>query len=394
MNLSNKIFTGAASLFLFVSNAFAFGDGMNIGGLQVNPSVAVVGQYDDNITRAETSAISSWETIINPAIDIIAGGKINQLNVHYDFERGDFASSSNDSYSDHLVNGALHYELTSKAVVETTASYTKSHDARGTTFSGIATGFNGPDRWREAAATGRFFYGGKDATGRIELNGGFSAKRYVNHRSLTAGRDLNTTNAGAIFYYRIAPRTSALFEGDYDNFDYRLVNSLLDSHQLTLYTGLTWEATAKTTGTVKVGWQRKKFKRSNRAGSGFFSLDAQIAWAPLTYSVWTLQSAIKATESDSNGSSGSYIKTKNVFLDWTHQWNERLNHTARAGFQHDRYVGTVRKDNIIIVSVGVDYKLAPWLVIGAAYDYSKRDSNTVNASYRSNIYLLTITGTL
>jgi len=381
-------------LCLFSSNAFALGDGINIKGLLISPSMVVSGQHNDNITRAETRIISSWETIVNPAIDITAGSEINQFIVHYDFERGDFASSRNDSYSDHYASGAIHNELTSKAVVDITASYNKSHDARGTTFSGITTGFNTPDRWHETVATAQFSYGGKNAAGRIEFNGGFAAKRYVNHRSLTIGRDLNTTNAGAIFYYRIAPRTSALLEGDYDNLDYRLVNSLLDSHQLTLYTGLTWEATAKTTGTVKAGWQRKKLKRGNLSGGGFFSLDAQVEWAPLTYSIWTLQSAIKATESDSNGSSGSYIKTNNVQLDWTHEWTDRLKHTASVGYQHDRYIGTVRRDNTVIASVGVDYELAPWLVMGAVYDYTKRVSNAVNASYRGNIYSLTITGTL
>jgi len=310
----NKMITGVALLCLFASNAYALGDGININGLQIKPSVTISGQYDDNITKAETRIISSWQTIISPAIDIIAGSEINQLNVHYDFERGDFAGSQNDSYSDHHVAGAMHNELTSKVVIDTAASYIKSHDGRGTTFSGIATGFNTPDRWHEAAATAQFSYGGAYATGRIELHGGFSAKRYDNHRSLTAARDLNTENGGATFYYRIAPKTSLLFEGDYANFDYRLVNSPLDSDELTAYTGLTWEATAKTSGTVKVGWQRKKIKRTTRTGGGFFSLDAQVEWAPLTYSTWALQSGIKATESDSNGISGSYIKTNDVAL--------------------------------------------------------------------------------
>jgi len=390
----NKMKTGVALLCLFSSNAYALGDGFNVSGLQINPSVMVTGQYDDNITRAETRTISSWETIINPVIDITAGSEINQLNVHYDFERGDFASSQNDSYSDHAVSGGTHNELTSKAVVDTTASYTKSHDGRGTTFSGIATGFNTPDRWHEAAATAQFSYGGKDATGRIELHGGFSAKRYDNHRSLTAARDLNTENGGATFYYRIASKTLALFEGDYDNFDYRLANSPLDSHQLTFYTGLTWEATAKTSGTVKVGWQRKKFRRATRTGGGFFSLDAQIKWAPLTYSVWTLESGIRATETDSNGISGSYIKTNDVLLDWTHKWNRRLSHSAEAGYEHGRYIGSARKDNTYTASFGLNYDLAPWLGIGAAYDYAKRSSNVVNTSYNESVYSISVTGTL
>jgi len=394
MNRRNKIISSTALLCLFSSNAYALGDGFNIGGLQINPSVTVTGLHDDNLTRAETQAISTFGTIVNPAIDITAGSEINQVNVRYDFERGDYASIQNDSYSDHTLFGATHNELTSKAVVDTTASYTKSHDARGTTFSGIATGFNTPDRWHEAAAEARFSYGGADATGRIEVYGDFAAKRYDNHRSLTVGRDLNSTNAGATFYYRIVPKTSALFEGDYDNLDYRLANSPLDSRQLTLYTGLTWEATAKTSGTVKVGWQRKKFKRSNQGGGGFFSLDAQITWEPLTYSVWSLESGIRATETDSNGVSGSYVKTNDVLLDWTHKWNEQFSHAVHVGYVHDSYIGTVRRDDSVTAGVSLTYDIAPWLGIGAAYDYAKRRSNAVNAAYKENIYSLTMKGNL
>jgi len=389
-----KMITGAVLLCLFASNAYALGDGFNVRGLLINPSVTVSGQYDDNITRSELRIISSWETIVNPAIDITAGSEINQFVVHYDFERGDFASSRNDSYSDHHVSGETHNELTSRFMIDTTASYTKSHDGRGTTFSGIATGFNTPDRWHEAAATGKLSYGGKYATGRIELHGGFAAKRYDNHRSLTAARDLNTENGGATFYYRIAPQTSALFEGDYDNFDYRQINSPLDSYNLTFYGGLTWEATAKTSGTVKAGWQRKKARRGNQAGGGFFSLDAQVAWAPLTYSVWTLKAGRRARETDSNGVSGSYIKTNDVFLDWTHKWNNRLSHSAEVGYAQDRYIGSARKDNTFTASFGLNYDLAPWLEVGAGYDYANRTSNAVNASYNESVYSISATGTL
>jgi len=394
MRYAYRTMTSAVLMCLFVSNACAFGDGINIGGLQINPSVTVSGSYNDNVTRAETRRISSWETIVSPAVDITAGSDINQMNVHYDFERGDFFGSQSDSYSDHHVSGATHNELTSRFMVDATASYIKSHDGRGTTFSGITTGFNTPDRWHEAAATAQFSYGGKDATGRIELHGGFSAKRYDNHRSLTAARDLNTENGGATFYYRIASKTSALFEGDYDKFDYRLANSPLDSHQLTFYTGLTWEATAKTSGTVKVGWQRKKFRRTTRTGGGFFSLDAQITWAPLTYSVWTLKAGRRATETDSNGISGSYIKTNDVLLGWTHKWNRRLSHSAEAGYVHGRYIGSARKDNTYTASFGLNYDLAPWLGVGVGYDYANRSSNAVNASYHESIYSINVTGTL
>ena len=386
-----KAVIGTALLCLGTGNAFALGHGFDVNGLQINPTIQVSGQYDDNVTRAETQTTSSWVSIVRPDLDITAGSDINYINFGYVFERGEYYSSKNDSYSDHFVDAATHNEFSSKAMLDAALSYTRSHDARGSTFSGIITGFNTPDKWYETAANAKFSYGGQDATGRVVLDGGFAAKRYYNHRTLTAGRDMNTAEGGATFFYKVGAKTSAFVEGRYKVYDYRLATSLLDSSEVSTYAGLTWEATARTTGIAKFGWQRKKFKRGNQAAGNYFSYDLAVEWAPLTYSTWTLASGYKANETDGTG---SYIKTNDVNLAWTHEWNERFSHTANVGYKRDNYVGaaTARKDNYTMAGINLNYDLTSWLDVGADYAYTNRSSNVINADYKQNVFSVMVMG--
>ncbi|WP_196799868.1 outer membrane beta-barrel protein [Mariprofundus ferrooxydans] len=392
MKCIKRVIGFSALLCLGSSNAFALGDGVRIGGLQISPTIGVTGKYDDNITRAATQAKRSKVVVVKPSVQVTAGSALNYVNLGYTLERGDYTSSKNDSYTDHIINAATHNELTSRAILDATITHTISHDARGSTFTGINTGFTTPSKWHETAATAQFAYGGQDATGRIVFDGGYSTKRYDNHRILTVGRDMDTSEAGATFYYKVGGKTSALIEGRYKKYDYKLATSLLDSNEVTVYTGLTWEATAKTTGTVKGGWQRKKFNIGNRRSS-YFSWDVSVDWSPLSYSTWTLNSGYKANETDGTG---SFIKTNDVNLSWEHEWNEHFSHTARVGYRHDTYIGAAnnRKDNYTTAGFGVNYDLSSWLDVGAGYDYSHRSSNVANAGYKENVYSLTLTGTL
>jgi len=381
---------GVIFLFLFASNAYALGDGYNVNGLEVKPTITLDGEYNDNITRSTNGKAGSWVTVVTPALDVTAGGESSNITLHYDLSSGN-DSRNIDSYIDHTAGGGVHKELTHRAIFDATASYHKGHDSRGTTFTGIVTGFNTPDKWHETSVTGQLTYGSPKAKGRIVFEGGFASQRYDNHRSLTVTRDIDTGEAGGTFFFRVMPKTFALLGGTYTSYDYKLATSLLDSNEVDAFVGLTWEATAKTSGTIKVGWQRKKFKRVIRSAGNYLSWDILVDWSPLTYSTWTLSSGYQANETDG---SGVYIKSGDVNLAWSHAWSSRLQHDFEVGYTLDQYVGIARRDNTMQTSLGITYALVPWLDITASYDYEKRSSNLSNISYTQNVYALTFVGKL
>ncbi|PIQ33834.1 MAG: hypothetical protein CO186_05570 [Zetaproteobacteria bacterium CG_4_9_14_3_um_filter_49_83] len=379
-----KIMLAAAvTLSLFSASAYASGEGFYLGGLQFKPAFELTGINDSNITFAESMPIYSYITVAKPSLDVVAGGEVNYMNLNYAFERGIYRDSKGDSYSDHLINFGSHREFTHRAKLETAMSYKKSHDARGTTYTGLSTGFTTPDLWNENAANLKFTYGGDHATGRIVMQGGYALRRYDNHRSLTLGRDLDTFEFGAAFYYRLGARTAALFELKDKVLDYRWAQSTLDSNELTFFTGVAWKPSSITSATIKLGWQRKRFKASYYPISQYFSWDASAEWAPLTYSVWKLNTGYAAKEID--GSGGIFIKSQNIAFTWKHYWLARLSHLAELQYQHDAFIGLLRKDKDLSAGISINYSFRPGLDIVAAYSYSERTSNVFNSSYRQNM---------
>ena len=59
-------------------------------------------------------------------------------------------------------------------------------------------------------------------------------------------------------------------------------------------------------------------------------------------------------------------------------------------YQRDDYQGFNREDDTKSLGLKVGYKFRRWLVVGAEYTFTQRDSN-LNFDYDKNFYLLTAT---
>ena len=85
---------------------------------------------------------------------------------------------------------------------------------------------------------------------------GATDKRYTNNREITQAFDVSTWDVAARFYYRIAPETRLLAEIRDTEYDYR--SSPLDNSEQRYLLGATWDITAATSGTLKVGYVTTK----------------------------------------------------------------------------------------------------------------------------------------
>jgi len=366
--------------------------GIMVGGVEVTPGLQVEESHNDNIFAQETVKKSSWITTIDPALVVKAVDGANEYELGYRYSRGIFHSSHNDDYSDHFIGADMLLDLTSRLNVIGWADYNRTHDMRGTTFTGLPITFNTPDKYHETIVGSRVEYG---QNARVEFSGEYSNKRYDNHRTITQTRDLDTIGGIAQFSYPIAPKTSAVIEARYTRFNYKFFSPTtnLDSAEQRYYAGLDWEATAKTTGTVRVGYLSKNFSNAALTDSSSVGWELGILWEPLTYSSWTLEGSSTALETDGTG---SYTKSVGGSLTWNHEWAEHLSHTAMVGYHENKFQGLAitRKDQVTTAGASVNYELMRWLTVGAGYNYADRNSNAANASYRQNVWSLTLTGTL
>ena len=360
-------------------------------GITASPAITISTKHDDNIFLQDKVAVkSSWITELAPSVILGTQKGPSFYTAQYTLKAGRYHSSRNDDYVDHLFNIDTHTEFDHRNKLDINFDYEKLHENRG---SGISDGTGRvsktPDEYRDTFLTGTYTYGGDTAIGRIKLNGSHLDRQYTNHRENTRVFDRNEDEIGATFFYRIMPKTFLLFEARYKDIEYDntpLRVSKLDGDETTFQAGVTWEATAKTTGTAKLGKTYKDFDASQYKDDDFTSWEVGAEWAPLTYSIFKIKSS--STPIASTGSS-TFIKQQLLALSWHHAWSDRVKSKLGTRFINEEYIGSTRDDDLEYYWAGMEYQFRRGIAFGIDYTYKTRDSNRIGSDYSDNVFMLT-----
>ena len=363
--------------------------GIPVGALTAYPGVELAIGYNDNLIRSATNEISTPVAVIAPHLTLEARSGAHRFDLRYRGAFGRYSDSSADNYNDNALQANAKWVFTARSDLSARLDYRDAHDPRGSTDRPLSTT---PDRYWEASGYALYGYGAAGAKGRIEIDGGYLERRYINNLQYTAVSDRNVASLGGTFFWRVAPKTRLLFQGRYIDYDYTDPASTQDSSDRYLYVGAHWEATAKTTGTAKYGYSRKEFKSPGNPAQSGSSWDLAVRWSPRTYSVFDFTTFRRFQESTGIGDA---IVQSRAGVKWTHAWNSRLSHSIGYDFTNDNYKGnTNRDDNTNAIGVRLDYRMQRWLKFGAEYQYTDRDSNDPQYRYRRNVFMLTVGATL
>ncbi len=357
-------------------------------GLTLFPYLNMGFGRDNNMFLTNVNRTSSNLQTYNPGFKVEANAESAKFGLLYDLSIGRYSSSSADNYTDYRVLGTGEFVFTSSMGLKLAADYYRGHDPRGSTDRGIS---GSPDEYRTTTPSMLFAYGANDAIGRVEVEAGRADKRYVNNRATTVGSDRNTDNFGGRFFLRVAPKTAFVFEAREDRIDYKLSTSLQDSKERRYLVGVTWDATALTSGTFKIGQIRKDFASSTIRDFSATGWEGQMTWKPMSYSkidFFTTKSFAEST------GLGDFTLSKKFGANWQHQWNSRLMSTASMSRADDDFVGNIRSDSTDSYGLKLNYKVMRWLTVGGEFTNTKRDSNTSGFNYKKNLYMLTLGATL
>jgi hypothetical protein len=351
------------------------------------PYIGAAGGYDDNLFYSNSNEKSSYLYVISPGLRFDARDASKAFSIAYQSQYGVYTSSRNDDYWDHNVAAAFDTIMAPSLYGHIDYVFVHGHDPRGLTDRPLQ---ESPDKYELSRPGVTLAYGTPGARGRIEAYYSYAYRKYINNRDVTEGSDRETPEYGAAFYWRVMPKTSLLFEARRTDQNYLLSTSPLDSEEQRYYAGVTWEATAATKGTVKVGTFRKRFD-SDLPGYDGTSWEALITWLPRSYSQFDFYSARFPTESTGLG---SFILSDATGVIWTHNWNSYLSTGVNARYQRDRYQGFDRNDDTASIGLRVGYKFRRWLTLGAEYTYMKRDSSLDIYDFTKNLYFITATASM
>jgi polysaccharide biosynthesis protein VpsM len=353
----------------------------------VTPYLGLGAGYDDNLFLSSVNEKSSTYYVFSPGVRLDARGSNSVAMVSYQGSIGRYGQSEADNYVDHAFRSSYDLAFSPRAFMRLNFDYLRGHDPRGSTDRPV-TGT--PDKYRLSTPGVTFAYGAPGADGRVEVYYSDATKRYTNNRSTTAGSDRDTQEYGAAFFWRVMPRTYFVVEGRQTDLHYKLPTSPLSGEEQRFYGGLMWEATAATTGTVKVGQLRKKFDSGLPSFDGT-AWEGLVTWSPRTYSKFDFYTGRYPTESTGQG---RFILSDAAGVVWTHAWSSFFNTEANIRFQSDEYQGFSRNDDVTSFGMKAGYRLRRWLTLGAEYTFTKRDSNIQINDYDKNLFLLTATITM
>jgi polysaccharide biosynthesis protein VpsM len=363
--------------------------GIPLGPITAYPSVQIGLQHNDNLYSSPNNQSSDRITVLNPAVRFEARQAANTYSLAMGSAIGRYQNHTADNYTGYNVNGLADLDLSARLRAQLRADYIDSIDPRGSTNNPLSAT---PDRWRQTAGLGIFSYGAPGARGRIDFELGETRREYTNNRETTAGSDRTVDDIGATFYWRVAPKTSLLFQGRHSKVDYTLSTSTLDSTETRLLAGATWEATAKTTGIVKVGVVKKDFSDATRGSFTGISWDGQMRWSPRSYS--HVNFTLSKAPAETTGGVGNFIDRTSTGVQWTHDWSSQITTDASASYLTDAYKGVARTDNTQNYGLKVTYKMRRWLNFGGDYTHTFRNSDDDNFDYKRNVFMLFVRAAL
>ena len=366
------------------TNAWALDpQAIDVGGLTFTPTLNVSETYDDNIFETRDHEVSSWVTRTNPSFELAAETAKMGHRLNYTINQDIFHSAHDADNADHHLTGESVFAFDARNRLKLQAGYHKVEDTEDT----AAQGEN--DKYETTNFGGVYSFGAETARMQFDLGANHFTKRYSNGDGLNSDKEFDSLTLNAIGYYRVAPKTRLLAEVRHTDYDYK--SAPLDSENMAYLVGAKWEATAKTTGTVKIGYEEKDFDNSAIKDRNSPMWEIGVAYQPRTYSTFTLDARRAFDEGDDGAET---IRSQTFTAGWKHYWMERLYSNVTYTIGESKYEGTNRTDDRDIFGLGLTYEARRWLDIGVGYRYSKNDSDVRSESFERNMYGINITASL
>lgn len=361
-------------------------------GVFLTPALDVEHRYDDNIFQTDSDEQDSSVTVVSPAAEVALESGNNAFTFGYGGAYGFFESSSQDNYDDHSLRAA--YDRSGGRVgLEAYAAYFRGHDARGTGPSNglgdLSTSiFDEPTIYDLYEWGAGLLLGAPQGRTRVRLGYDASEREYTNFRDITRARDRDSETFSGKVSFRVSGRTDLVAEASRQQFDYTFTEPgdlTLDSDEVRYLVGAEWQATGKTSGELKIGFQEKDFEDSARSDEDGLTWQVGVTWEPRTYSSFTLSTSKTFRETDNVG---NVIATTGYGVSWNHSWMERVSTDVGISLNEEDYEGTNREDDFMSFTGSVNYDWRRWMTLNAGVRVSTRDSSLATAEFDRNVVFI------
>jgi hypothetical protein len=361
-----------------------YGD-VRLGPLSLTPYVNVSGTFTDNVFLTKNDKKSDFYYSLLPGVKVRARpiGRHN-FYLNYDADISQFNEFSGANFVVQSLDAGLDLDLPKKFAIRLGDK--------------IRYGADLPDF--EGDETSQYI----NNLARIEVSHTFFDRfgvglRYSNEvKDYERGSDeidnFDTNTVGGIFHFRFLRRTSMLAEYVYSITDYRkdARARVANNYSNRINTGITWDITAKTRGTVRGGYVQTRYHVIDREDNAIYA-SANISHeltSHITMSLAGIRSIFDTSNADDNIEFSTSYVSNQVAARLQHSYR-KFTTTIGGDYIFDRYLhddrvaGKEREDYVWRGSVGIDYQMQRWIKLGVKYRYTNLNSNFDTEDYGENL---------
>jgi len=361
------------------------------GGFQAN--VGLHFDLNDNIYDSSTQEIESWIARISPELSLSSAPGTRQFSARYVGDYGKFFDSSDDDYEDHSLTGRGLFQMGSRGSLNLSAVFAQGHDGRGSRLTrGVlpdSPAFPAaPDEFERIDYTAQYTHGVQGARGRLNFGLGGSELEHSNNRDRTQFFDRNDSYAFVGLTIGARERSAYVIEARYSDADYdvdRPGDASRSGDNWRALVGFTWEATAKTEGSIRVGAERRSFDDPTRETNNSTSWDVAIRWSPREYSHFDFATSRENRETIGPG---DFIDRSSYGVSWTHEWGIGLESVLSWESRDDDFVGTNRKEDESATYFGLRLPQGERALWEAGVSRRSRDSTLAELEFEGMLYTI------
>lgn len=354
---------------------------IDLAGLEFTPTLILREAYDDNFRGLRDDPQSSWVSTINPTFLLSAEDRNSAYQVEYSLDSETYHSDSDASNTDHHLLLRSIMEFTARQRLRWNLEYHRQEDTADTATA------DENDKYSRAIADGLYSFGVRSGNNQLDFGANYEALRYHNSGDLNADKERNSLRLSSTWFHRLGGRTRSLLELRHTDHDYLLSSSDRDSTNLAALAGATWEATSKTTGSVRLGRERKDFDSPGRQDYTSPMWEVGIAWQPRTYSTVKFNTRRAFDEGDDGAST---IADRTSSLSWRHQWTAYVRSDLDYRYSDREYKAIDRDDQLNSAGLGLTYSPDRWIDLTLGYRRTHNDSSLREESYTRHLYQLSV----
>gem|GEM_PF-1994874 len=334
---------------------------------------------DDNVFRSTFN--TQRDVIVETKPKIYLDGRLGKhsFRLGYEGKLGRYQQFRGENYFDHKLLGAMKFDFDRRLKANLKTSLEYGHDARGdlatrTTLSAT------PDRWHKHDISSEMILGRRIAKAQIGAKFGISGIRYMNNSQ--GLRDFDENDLRLFGRYNLTPRFTLLGELSGAWTDYLNPASDQSAREFIGLGGIAWEATAKTSGQIKVGIRHRDFNTAGIPSTTGLTWDAKLVWSPKSYSKVTAYTSREVNASARQGS-GGLTSTDTYGLKWRHSLTRKLR--FETGFQRAQAgISDILTDRLFDFNAGIRYQMNRWIDLTANWKYSSLSSSDGRSDFEAN----------